>query len=300
MARKAFCILLTALICLGLCGCRLFTVDTDQLLSPPKPTGDVKPILQALSGSIEEYTLKYPSDGDRRSAIILEDIEGDGSLEAFAFYTTDDGEQIKMNVNLIKFKKNKWRSVATGSIVAGGVDRVEFSDIDGDGIKEILIGWEIYGGSDKQLSMYSFDGKTLSQRMLKPYTEFVCCDLDEDGTEEIFVQLLNTAESTNSAVLYSIGKDGVSQVAGCIMDGTVKTVSSAAVSVLSTGSPAIYVDEIKGAGAITEVLFLLKGELVNNLLDTETSFENNRTIRQSSLKSYDINEDGIPEIPIAR
>ncbi len=300
MFKKAFCILLTALICFGLCGCRLFTVDTDQLLSPPKPTGDVKPILQALNESIEEYTLKYPSNGDRRSAIILEDIEGDGSLEAFAFYLTDDGEQIKMNVNLIKYKKNKWRSVATGSIVAGGVDRVEFSDIDGDGIKEILIGWEIYGGSDKQLAVYSFDGKTLSQRMLKPYTEFVCCDLDEDGTEEIFVQLLNTAESTNSAVLYSIEEDGVSQVAGCIMDGTVKTVSSACVSVLSTGTPAIYVDEIKGAGAITEVLFLSKGELVNNLLDTETSFENNRTIRQSSLKSYDINEDGIPEIPIAR
>lgn len=298
--KKVLCIVIAVCIGLLLCGCKLFTVDTDELLSPPQLTGDAKPIQQALNKSVQEYTLKYPSSGDRRSAVITEDIDSDGSLEALAFYSTDDGEQIKMNVNILRKGKKGWRSVATSSIVAGGVDRVEFSDIDADGIKEILIGWEIYGSSDKQLAVYSFKNKTLLQRMLKPYTQFVCCDLDENGFEEIYVQLLNTAEGTNNGLLYSIGKDGVSQIAGCIMDGTVKTVNTPKVSVLSTGKPAIYIDEVKGAGAITEVLVLSKGELINGMLDTETTLENNKTIRPSSLPIFDINDDGIPEIPIAK
>ena len=84
-----------------------------------------------------------------------------------------------------------------------------------------------------------------------------------------------------------------------MMDSGVKTATWPKLSELSNGHPAIYIDEIKGVGAVTEILFMSKDQLVNPLLDTQTSFENFATIRAASIEAKDINGDGIIEVPVA-
>lgn len=299
--KKILCIILSAVMAALLCGCDFFTVDTENLLSPPRLSGDMLPISKALDESVDgEYTLKYPVAGDHRSAVVLEDINADGAFEAVAFYSTKDDEQIRMHINVIKSNGDKWSSVAEQSLIAGGIERVVFSDLDGDGTEEILVGWEIYGSSEKQLAVYSLGAGVLTQRMSEQYTGFACCDLDGDGRQEIFIDYLDTSASSHRAKLFSITDGGVSQVAGCVMDGSVKTVAEPVVGALSNGQPAIYVDGIKGIGAVTEVLYLSKGELVNPLLDNELSGENTATLRGSELHTADINSDGTLEIPISR
>lgn len=297
--RKMFCLSAVVVIAAILCGCNPFTVTPDELLSPPQLSGDMYPIQKALDESAEKgYTLKYPSSGDRRSAIVLEDIDSNGTLEAFAFYSTVDEDLTTMHVNFIAQENGEWKSADTQSITAGGIERVDFCDLDGDGVKEILIGWEIYGSSEKQLAVYSCSAKALSQRLLQQYTTFICCDLDGNGEQNLFVQFLDTSQGTNAASVYNIDENGVSKTAGCLMDKTVKTVNQPVVSTISTGQNAIYVDEIKGIGAVTEVLYISKGELVNPLLDTEKT-ENTKTLRAATLSCTDINLDGILEIPVA-
>ncbi len=298
--KRVLCLVLICLMALGFCGCDTYTADTDELLAPPRLSGEMYPIRQALDKVAgNNYTLKYPSEGDRRSAVMLEDLDADATFEAFAFYSTVEDEQSKMHINVIRSQDGEWKSVAEQSIVAGGVERVEFADLDGDGKKEILVGWEIYGTSDLKLAVYSLDGNVLSQRMLQQYTSFVCCDLDENGVEEIFIQHLDTTQSINRAMLFVIGDEGVLQTAGCNMDSTVKTAHPPVVSELSSGQSAIYIDEVKGAGSITEVLFLEKGELKNPLLVGEGVAENTATLRPLGILSEDINGDGIIDIPIA-
>ena len=212
--KKLFCLFFAACMCLCLCSCALFSSDTEELIAPPQLSGDMSPIKSALEKSAPKgYSLKYPSAGNRRSAVILEDINGDGLKEAFAFYSTDGDELTKMHINMIAYDNNAWESVCTAEVTAGGVEKVEFCDIDGDGIKEIAVGWEIFGSGEKKL--------------------------------------------------------------------------------------AVYIDEIKGIGAVTEIIFWQKGELKNGLLDTAGSGENTMTVRQSSILADDINDDGIIEIPIA-
>lgn len=297
--KKAICMVLVCLISVAFCGCDTFTADTDELLAPPRLSGEMYPIRLALDKATGgNYTLKYPSDGDRRSAVMLEDLDGDATFEAFAFYSTVEDEQSKMHINVIRFIDGEWKSVASQSIVGGGVERVEFADLNADGTKEILVGWEIYGSSDLKLAVYSLDGNVFSQRMLQQYTSFACCDLDENGQEEIFVQHLDVAAATNRAMLFVIDDSGVLQTAGCNMDSTVKMAYPPVLSELSSGQSAVYIDEIKGAGCITEVLFLEKGELVNRLLDGDAA-ENVATLRPLGILSQDINGDGIIDIPVA-
>ncbi len=297
--KRLVTIVLTVCICLMLCGCD-FVDNTAELVSPPELTGQMYPIGQALKNSAGSgYNLVYPTAGNHRSAIIVEDINGDSVFEAFAFYSTHDDEMTTMHINVICLKDGNWVSVSDQTIVATGVETVEFCDLNGNGTEEILVGWEVNGNSEKQLSVFSFEDDKLVQKMLQPYTGFLCCDLDSNETNEIFVQLLNTAEKVNKAIIYSYTDSGIAQTAGCMLDSSVKTASAPQLSVLSSGQKAIYIDEIKGVGAVTEVLYFSRGELVNPLLDKEATNENTLTLRAASLEMTDINNDGILEIPVA-
>lgn len=297
--KKLVMFMLSLCVCCLCCGCA-YVNNPDQLLAPPELTGEMYPIAQALKESAGSgYKLEYPTAGVHRSAVVLEDINADAVFEAFAFYSTNDDEMINMHINVICQREGKWVSVANQTIVATGVETVEFCDLDGDGTEEILVGWEVNGNSEKQLSVFAFAGDSLVQKMLQPYTGFLCCDLDGNGVNKIFVHLLNTAERTNKATIYSYNGDGMAQTAGCGLDQNVKTASAPTLSVLSSGQKAVYIDEIKGVGAVTEVLFMSRGELINPLLDKETSNENTLTLRAANLSMADINGDGILEIPVA-
>lgn len=298
--KRVSTLMLAIALCLILCGCNMFVFDTDNILSPPELSGELKPIQQALVESIKgEYTLKYPTYGDIKSAVVTEDLDGDGIKEAFAFYSTSDSEETMMHLNVIVKDKKKYKSVDDNSKSASGIERIDFYDLNGDGKKEIIVGWEIYAESEKQLAVYQFEKNALTQIMSQKYTNYLCIDFDDNGKNEILVQDLDTKESTNKASLYSITENGLTQISGCLLDGKVKTAGRFKLSSLSNGQKAVYIDEIKGIGAVTEVLFMSKGELKNPLLDVENTMENVKTIRSATIPSADVNNDGIIEIPMA-
>lgn len=298
--KKTAVAVITLFLCVLLSGCSMFSYDTERLMTPPELTGDMYPISKAISNSIKgEYQLKYPSSGERRSAIILEDIDGDSVFEVFAFYSTQDDEMTNMHINAVRKGKNGYKSIAEQSIVAGGVERIDFCDLDADGIEEIIVGWEVYGSSEKQLCVYSLTEKTLDIRLSEKYTGFLCCDLTEDGDNELFIHLLDSSNMINSGSVYRFLDGGLQKIGGCVLDSLVKTASDPVPSKLTNGKTAVYIDEVKGAGAVTEVLVFSDGELKNPLLDTESTIENIRTIRAASIQSMDIDSDGVLEIPIA-
>lgn len=289
---------MAAVLCFLLCGCDTFTTDTAELLSPPALSGDIAPIAAAIKASAGgEYTLKYPTKGSYRSAVVQNDINADGVLEAFAFYSRNEDNTQVICINVICKQGDKWISCAQSSMNAGGIDRIDFYDLDGDGVEEILVGWEIYGTSEMQLAIYSFKNNTLIQRTLQKYSNFVCCDINEDGVGEVLIIDFNSSEQRNSASVYNLADNGLNMVYFCELDRTVKSINDPVVSTLSSGKPAVYIDEIKGIGAITEVLFAEKNTLMNPLLNAE-SRENVATLRSASYSVKDINGDGIVEIPV--
>lgn len=300
--RKVLILLLITAVALCFSGCDLVTANTEELLSPPELTGELRLIKEALESSVDTpITLKYPSSGEHRSPVILRDIDGDGTDEAFAFYSTNDTELASINLSVIKYNKKtkSWFALDRQTLTGSGIEKTVFSDLDGDGVEEIIVGWEIYAASDKRLAIYSVGDKALTQRMLERYTTFLSTDLDEDKRPEILMQYLDATAATNTASLIVLDKNGVMRYGQCSMDGNVKTVLPPVLSTLSNGKAAVYFDEIKGIGAITEVIFLSKGELQNPLFDEET-LENKITLRDSALRLTDINEDGLLEIPVAK
>lgn len=296
--KRILSVHLCVVMAIVLSGCNIFSTDTAQLLSPPALSGELAPIAKIISDSVSNsFTYAYPSTGSYLSPIITVDIDGDGKEEAVALYGTIAGEDTEMHINIFAKQQDEWKSVAEQKIVAGGVNKIDFCDLDDDGDKEVIVGWEIYGTSEMQLGIYSLDKSSLLQRMLQRYTSFLCCDLNEDNLNELFVVNFNPAEAVNYAGIYVVENGNVKMTTGCTLDTTVTSVNEPVLAALSNGKTAIYIDEIKGAGAVTEVLYMERDVLVNPLLNSETR-ENTRTLRSSAIMCRDINEDGILEIPI--
>lgn len=82
-----------------------------------------------------------------------------------------------------------------------------------------------------------------------------------------------------------------------MLDSKVQSFGHPIVSELSTGKPAVYIDSVKGIGAITEVIIYEKGKLLNPLYDNEL-LETTKTLRAVNLSTQDFNGDGVLEIPV--
>ncbi len=298
MLRKIVLALVSFSLILSLCGCDFVKTDMAELFSPPTLTGDFKYISKVIDKTAGSgYTLKYPIRGEHRSAVVQYDIDGDKKNEAFAFYSKTDGEVTTMTIQLIRDKGGEWVDGGTQTIVASGVDMVQFCDLDDNGTSEILVGWQVYGTSEMQLAVYGYSDNTFVQRLLQRYTTFITCDLNGDEKSSVLIIDINTAEQRNTAALYALTDSGVIQTGICELDSKLQSIGTPIIAELSNGKAAIYLDAIKGVGAVTEVLIENKGGLINPLFDFETR-ENIRTLRSASYPVTDVNSDGILEIPV--
>ena len=64
-----------------LCGCNIADLSFEESLRPPRTMGDEAEIEALISNAAPHgYTLKYPKNGNYRSAIIMHDINGDNEI----------------------------------------------------------------------------------------------------------------------------------------------------------------------------------------------------------------------------
>ena len=78
-ALSAACVLLT--------GCSALNFSVEGLVDAPKVTKEQEEIHQALIESVgSNITLKYPRNGDYRSAYVIANIDDEPDSEAIVFY----------------------------------------------------------------------------------------------------------------------------------------------------------------------------------------------------------------------
>lgn len=296
--KKLLSIFCAVCLMLSLCGCGLPDGNVDTLLSPPAPSGELYDVWQVISGlTADQITLKYPSSGEYRSAITTKDLNGDNIYEAIAFYSTTLDNVTTMHISLIAKSGNEWSSFGDVSLVATGVEKVEFSDINGDGISEIVVGWNVYGSVQKSVGVYSVEKSGLVGRILENHTSYICRDFDFDGNPDLLVINKDTIKETSSAKLLDLTADGAKELGSCQLDPSVTEYLEPIVFSLENKT-AVYIDGIKGAGMVTEML-IIENSIITNLSfsgGTNTAFD---TYRATTSPTLDINGDENYDIPIS-
>lgn len=300
-----------------LSGCSDISFGDNTILRPPRATGDkaeIQDIINEEAGG--SYNLKYPQNGENRSAVIMRELENqnlssasagnNGSITeyAVALYSTENDS--KLNVSFVMCEGDKWKCEGTFTNSGTGVDCVTFDDIDGNGIDEIIIGWSTYDVNRKMLSAYSIENNTIQEMKLEEtYSSLVVTDMTGDNADDlVLLSISSTKYPSQAKIIQYSGKEKslISKVDPLELDSEVTEFSGVTAGKIDKSVNGIVIDGKKSGGTIsTQIIYYDEelGVLKNPLyVITDDGKISNETTRKDSLISRDIDGDGIIEVPV--
>ncbi len=301
MKKRILAFLLAAFILIGFSGCQGVTFNVSELMSPPKATGE-KALIQNL---IEEeagpgYTLKYPQNGNYRSAITTMDIDADETEEAIAFYLPA-GETQTVHLLIMDIVDKEWTVIGNHISLSSTVDRLEFSDMDGDGTKEVVVGWSTYNTLINDLCVYLVeDGSTREIISKTKYSNLLCDDFTNNGKDELLLISLYTTDNPASASLISLNdtKNSVFPLGQTEIDADTVSFSQLLTGNIAEGQYGAVLDGVTSTGSFnTQILYYDKQLSQLCRIHFTDDKPTNQAVRNYNVLSTDIDDDGIIEVP---
>ena len=277
-----------------------------DLLSAPLYYEEYEELVDAFNNSVGgETVLCSPKKGDNKSAIIINDIDGDGATEALIFYKSATDTSV-VRLHYFKMSSDNWVSNGDFNGYGNEVENVVIDDMDGDGFKELIVTWSISGvSSSNVMSIYRATKMTgrFKEISNESCTVSAVLDIDSDGKKEIFYisQSNPLGVMQKSAKAMRISGDSVIHMGETKLDPNISSYYSMKIEKAGGDSPLkIYIDAFKGeSNMITELIYWdkYKKELTAPLLDPET-VSNNVTLRFEPIPCSDVNNDGVIDIPV--
>lgn len=278
----------------------------DELLHPPEgyiPQGSIKQTIEETTKQrIEFLTVQNEEDS---STVFYEDM-GLTSLissETVAFYTADNSPDAVCFAVLKKSLDGKYSVLMTFQTKFENADKVDFSDIDGDGKNEIVLGLNSFDSDISQtLFVYDFKNKengfSCEEMFECPYASFKIFDVDHSGTDDLFV--VSTAASRfyeNEAFFVSFDGEKSVKSGSVKPDASMNTVSNIAFDFQKQEKQTrIFVDGYTSDGhIITDVLLCEKGKnQITKFTKLSVPVISKRTV---NIPCFDVDGDSFVEIP---
>lgn len=281
-----------------LSGCS-FGSSIDNLMAPPKLSVEQEQIYNALTDATgSSISLKYPKSGSYLSAFIIEDIDGDGGNEAVVFYekTSLAVEENTLRINILDQFDGKWRSVCDTPADGSEIEKVMISKLGSNDRINVIIGSSLINRSEKTISIYNYTDGTIVKTFLSSYSFFDVTDLDED-TENEFLLLSGASAGTPAvAESYKLDNQGKYYKYSCELSGSFTEFDSLVYGDIGGNRTGLYIDAVSGTGSIqTDIIYMDKTGINKVFATPEESLS---TIRPAGCSSYDIDDDGILEIPV--
>lgn len=291
-----------ALLLSSASGCSFSDLSFDGMLRPPRTMGDEAEIEKLISDTAANgYTLKYPKSGSHRSAIIMNDLDGDDVEEAIAFFRSKD-DVTGIHMLIMCEKESVWEISGDFIVETSDVDRVDFADIDDNDSLEILVGFATYTPNISFLSCYSYEnGRTTEITSGQNYSEFYCGNLNSDNKSEVITLSLYNAETQAKATMlnYNSDKKSLYVKASVNMDPNIVKYKNVTYSDIGEGFKGVVVDGETASGELNTQVIYFNEEL--SLLRNPLYSEKGKNITQRScpILSADIDNDQIIDIPTA-
>lgn len=298
--KKAFAGIFSVVLSVSfLSGCNITELGGDNMLRPPMAMGSEAAIEQLIADSTNnKYILKYPKNGNNRSAITMADLDADATNEAIAFCRENE-ETTKIHMLVMYERDSQWLLANDYTIEAGDVDCVDFADINGDGYLEILAGFSTFTPNVSKLSCYFYsDGTTSEFSAGEPYSSFYCGDFNADGNDEIITLLLFNTENEASAYMldYNSEKNTLYSKAKVAMDPNVVRYRNVTVTKFGETN-ALVVDGVFADEQLNTQIIYYNTEM--SLLRNPLYKGKGQSFTQRNLNiiSTDIDNDSIIEVP---
>ncbi len=302
--------LLTATLCISMTGCSFMNLDMDTHLRAPHAAGEQDAIQTALEQHIYEkqsldlseevvlptYVLKYPRMGSYRSAFIMKDIDGDGAEDALAFYALSP-EGSNTHIAIFSKQGGVWTCLDDIEGLATEIERVNFGDLNHDGVTELFAGFSMFDTRDRRLMLYTWEEGHFVERYTDTYTNMVVGSVVEPERDDFLLFRVQAAEEKTTVKLFSMEDDAVVEKASASLDGHIQQFLDCSFRDLPQGTRAIYQDCLKTSGSMITELILWDGEQLEVPLYDPLENITTHSARESMLSVGDIDFDGELEWP---
>ncbi len=271
---------------------------------------------QNLQGKIEEITgggaeYSAPTRGTNNQPVQLQDLDGDGELEAIAFFRTSNAED-KLPLKIYIFRQTE-SGYEVACVIEGegsSISSIDYEQLNSSPGKELVVSW-LAGGNAYTLSVYSIDGYEPTELVHTGYSSFKLVDLDMDNRKELALVRLDTIEGNSRVEYWDAEEDELIIRSSPGMSWGVSGLASDGVREGNLRgeppTPALFVTSLRGEkDLITDIFAVKDGELKNVTLRSVSGEDvpdgagmSSDTVRvRSDAKSTDINDDSVLEFPI--
>lgn len=287
-----------------LTGCSALNFTVEGLVDAPKLTEQQSEIHQALIESVgSNITLKYPRNGDHRSAYVIANMDDEPDDEAIVFYEYKDNVKDNgMRINVLDTDEDgKWHSVKELHGAGTDVDKVMISSFGNSSSKRVVVGYQNPSTDDKTLEIYSYSGSTFEKVGTDTYSVLEMMDINADGSNDlVVVQKSVNAETekvTAKASLLVVDKGELKREQTIDMCDNVSSYVRATKGMLEGGRSAIYIDSLNSEGFVqTELVYFRYSTLQNPIQQSKEKLLSSTT-RPIGYYCTDVDGDTIAEIP---
>lgn len=300
---------LSLALCLALCltalgGCAFRQVD--ELYTLPKLPGDY----QNLQSKIEEVTTgthaeySAPIWGGNTQPVQFQDLDGDGTLEALAFFKVT-GDERPLKIYIFRLIDDGYE---IGAVIEGegdGISTIEYKNLNSTKAKELVVNWQkskdVY-----TLGVYSVDRFEVVELMNAPHMAYELLDINMDNQEEIMLINIDSIDGTKSRVdCYAANKASLEMVSSApLSQGIIKLDPETSTKRKGnlegeTPIPALFVTSDFGENRVVTDIFAWKNKGIQNItISAETGVSNSTSRDKDKARPTDIDGDNVLELPV--
>ena len=294
--RKVLVLAAAAGLSLVLSGC-LSAATVEDLFTLPQPPIEYTDLSQTISAFLADgYEYASPTAGQNIQSVQMVDLDNNGTDEALAFFRRPADEK-PLKIMIFRFRDDTYEAVTTIESSGTAIERVEYRDMNIDGVQELVVGWRI-GPELQTVAVYSVSPEP-AVLMQSNYTRYSIQEMDGDGVPSLMV-LRTDAEGDSVAEFHGWRGDAMTLVYSGALSSTMAAVNSGSLvtGMLDEDTAAVYVTGVNEEGrAVTDILACRdNGTLTNAALNSATGLSAIiHPYRQ--LQPQDINGDGFMEVP---
>ena len=299
-AKKILFTFPALLIALCLYGCLRITAE--DLYSLPQFSEQYMKLqghINVLLNSGAEYA--PPTGGPNKQSVQFFDLNGNGVDEVIAFFSFQGESALKIYIFELIDGDYSVAGIIEG--VGTAIESVRYVDMDGDGVVEIIVGWQM-SAALKHMSIYSI--REFSSVLLydADYSLITVFDVNGDGNENIITIKPPAQDAGAAAEVFTLMPDGEMVSSEARLSNGIETITRVLTGKLINGVPAVFVEsegKFDAGNLVTDICIYKSGSFIN-ISCTGPGGISEETVRSRipRIQSADINKDGIIKVPIPR
>ena len=254
---------LAVCLCVLLCGCDSLSLNSTNLMHPPKLSGEEQEIYAALTAVTgQNVRLRYPAEGKYRTAIVKYDLDDDSQKEAVVFYQGTDTASL-VRINILEQSEDGWVSVQDVSTGQSQLQGVNIARVFEAGVPALLVSVrDSTTPETSTLLAYQYRDGRLENRMEQAYVAYTTGVLSQDGVPELF---LICAGQDGTFTLECFRSRNFTLINYRSTRLASMTYTGIQLGGMGDGRQALFIDGRMDGGMATQVVYEQDGSLVNPL-----------------------------------